>query len=120
MIKACFIDEQPGFLKVVKDAEGNKIATIHAQTKTDKIAITEAGQKQRIVSGGMEIDINSDAYVFERMWRCLNDHGAGWEIDVKLTKERLSMLDDDSYKAINKAILEHEHENLVTGGIEKN
>ena len=55
--KVCFTDEQPDFYKDVK-VDGNKIATVKAITKNDKIEIENKCYKKTLVDGKIDLDFN--------------------------------------------------------------
>lgn len=102
-------DKQPGFKKEVK-LNGEKIATIHALTKSDYAKISDK-------SNGFKNLVEANIWF---IYYSLNGHDCGWNFDREVTYENIGLLPDDEFNAIAKAINNFEEQNKVEDDLVKN
>jgi len=99
MIKNCFMDEQPKFLKEVK-VDGEKIATIKALSRNDRAEIEEKATTKELKNGEIVLKMNWNRMQIVQMKCALKT----WEFDRAITEENIGLLPDKYFDAIDQAI----------------
>jgi len=116
MIKNCFMDEQPNFIKEVK-VDGEKIAVIKALSRNDRAEIEEKSATKELKDGEIVVKFNFQKMQIVRMKCALKS----WELDRDITIENIGLLPDKYFDAIDTAIQKMEADwNANKEGISKN
>ena len=107
-IKSCFMDEQPDFYREV-ELDGKRIATIKALSRND-YAEMERRSTRKVFNkdGSIELQINSWTMRIVRMKCSLTGGKAGWAFDDPVTEERIGLLLDKYFNAIDAEIVKLE------------
>ena len=116
MIKNCFMDEQPNFLKEVS-VDGVKIATVKALSRNDRAEIEEKSATKELKNGEIVVKFNFQKMQLVRMKCALSGKGS-WEFDRDVNEENVGLLPESYFDAIDQAIQEMDSFNKEE--IEKN